>query len=192
MSLLIFIRHAETDMAGTFCGQSDPPINTAGQMQVADLIVRLAVETFDMIYSSDLQRAVDTATPIAEAFNLPLYKTSDLREVHFGDWEGLTWNEIEERDPDYAQRWLQSFPSLPAPQGESFAAFESRILQEVTHLKNMEQGKKVIVVTHGGVMRVVLRTLLGYTEQAAHDITKAYCSSFECAEAAATHKVVVR
>ena len=190
MSHLIFIRHAETDMAGTFCGHSDPAINAIGQMQVTDLIARLAGKTFDAIYSSDLKRAMETAIPIARTLDLPHSKTSNLREIDFGDWEGLTWKEIEERDPDYAQRWLQTFPYLPAPHGEIFAAFESRILQEVTHLQGMGQDRKVIVVTHGGAMRTVLRALLGYTEEAAHETTKTYCSSFECADVGARHKGV--
>jgi alpha-ribazole phosphatase/probable phosphoglycerate mutase len=190
MSHLIFIRHAETDMAGTFCGHSDPAINAIGRMQVADLIARLAGRTFDTIYSSDLQRATNTAIPIAESLNLPYSTTSNLREIYFGDWEGLTWNEVEERDPTYAQQWLQSFPSLPAPHGETFAAFESRILQEVAHLQDMGQNTKVIVVTHGGAMRIVLRALLGCTEEAAYETTKTYCSSFECTDTSVEHRAV--
>ncbi len=182
MSHLIFIRHAETDLTGTFCGQSDPQINESGKAQVIGLIERLATETFDAIYSSDLRRAMDTAAPIADAFNLPLYKASELREIHFGDWEGLTWGEIEERNRDYARRWLESFPVLVAPNGEYFATFESRVLEKVAHLRSVERGRRVLVITHGGVMRVVLRTVLGYNDHTAWDITKACCSSFECAE----------
>jgi broad specificity phosphatase PhoE len=190
MSDLVFIRHAETDLAGTFCGQSDPPINLSGKTQVVGLIARLAIGIFDAIYSSDLLRAMETATPIAEAFDLPLYTTSELREIHFGGWEGLTWNEIEEHDRDYAHRWLESFPALPAPRGESFVAFENRVLRKVAHLRSLDKGKRTIVITHGGVLRVVLRTVLRYSDQTAWDITKAYCSSFECAESVSMQKVV--
>lgn len=190
MSHLIFIRHAETDMAGRFCGHSDPSINERGQIQVADLIARLrGGQKFDAIYCSDLRRAVDTAIPLAAAFRRSLHIAPDLREIYFGDWEGLTWGEIEERDPDYARNWVQSFPSLPAPNGESFTDFEDRIVRTVEQLRNEDPERKAIVVTHAGVMRVVLCRLLGYTQQAAYDITRAYCCTFELETAAATSEV---
>jgi broad specificity phosphatase PhoE len=179
MSHLTFIRHAETDLAGSFCGHSDPPINASGQIQVAALAARFSMGQFDFICCSDLQRAVDTAIPIAEALKLPLRKTPNLREIDFGDWESLTWNEIEKRDPDYAFRWMHSFPSLPAPGGETYVAFEHRVLLQVNNLLNMDNVSRAIVVTHGGAMRIVLHALLGYSEQAAYEATKAYCSSFE-------------
>jgi broad specificity phosphatase PhoE len=104
MSELIFIRHAETDLAGTFCGHSDPPINARGQIQVNDLIVRLGSGPFDAIYSSDLLRAVDTATALAQALAVSCATTADMREIHFGEWEGLTWTKIESRDADYTEQ----------------------------------------------------------------------------------------
>ena len=69
MTGLLFIRHAETDMAGTFCGHSDPPINAAGQQQVAQMISTLTSESIDEIYSSDLRRAVDTANLLSQMFD---------------------------------------------------------------------------------------------------------------------------
>ncbi|MGO4514214.1 histidine phosphatase family protein [Terriglobus sp. 2YAB30_2] len=189
MSELIFIRHAETDMAGRFCGHTDPSINQRGQIQVAALIARLGHGLeFNAIYSSDLQRAVDTAASIATAFLRPIHKNSGLREIHFGDWEGLAWREIEERDPIYAQSWIKLFPSLPAPNGESFANFEDRVVRTVERIRNEASGRNA-VVTHAGVMRVVLCRFLGHTQQEAHDITGTYCCSFELQAAATTSEV---
>jgi broad specificity phosphatase PhoE len=181
MTGLFFIRHATTDMAGTFCGHSDPPINSIGQQQIVRLIATLHTETFDEIYSSDLRRAVETATHLSQAFPAPVITTSNLREIHFGDWESRTWAEIEQHDPNYARRWTEAFPKLTAPNGESFASFEDRVLQEVDHLSQRAETKRIAVLTHAGVMRTVLRRLLGYTDQQAWETTKAYCSSFECA-----------
>jgi broad specificity phosphatase PhoE len=112
-----------------------------------------------------------------------------LREIHFGDWEGLTWAEIEQRDAVYARRWTEAFPALPAPNGETFSAFELRVLQEVENLVRLAESKRIAVVTHGGVMRVVLRTFLGYSEQQAWELTKPYCSSFACAAVGASQEV---
>jgi broad specificity phosphatase PhoE len=186
---LIFIRHAETDLAGTFCGHSDPPINARGQSQVNDLIARLAAEPFDAIYSSDLCRAVGTATLLAQAFTLPCAVTNNLREIYFGNWEGMTWAEIEARDADYAGRWMESFPALPAPDGEDFVIFKRRVLREVDHLLGLAANKRLAVVTHGGVMRIVLRTLLGQTEEQAWELTKTHCSFFTYTGANASQEV---
>jgi alpha-ribazole phosphatase len=175
---LLFIRHARTDLAGTFCGHSDPPLNTTGQQQVADLIARLTAEHFDAIFCSDLRRAVDTAEPLAQAFAAPLTQKQGLREIHFGDWEGLTWAEIEQRDAEYARRWSETFPALTAPGGESFADFESRVLAEIAPLLSLAERQRIAVVTHAGVMRTVLCSLHGCSEQEAWEKTNSYCCTF--------------
>jgi alpha-ribazole phosphatase len=175
---LLFIRHAQTDLAGTFCGHSDPPLNDAGRQQVADLIERLTTEHFDAIVCSDLRRAMDTAESLAQAFKAPLTSKQGLREIHFGEWEGLTWAEIEQRDADYARRWSETSPALTAPGGESFADFESRVLAEITPLLSLAERQRIAVVTHGGVMRAVLRSLHGCSEQEAWEKTNSYGCTF--------------
>jgi alpha-ribazole phosphatase/probable phosphoglycerate mutase len=189
MTGLIFIRHAETDLAGTFCGQSNPSINSRGHLQIKDMMLRLQSELIDAIYSSDLCRAMETATPLAHAFAIPVVTSDRLREIHFGDWESLSWTEIEQRDAIYAHRWVEAFPALTAPNGESFANFEQRVLEEVHYLLSLAENKRIAVVTHRGVMRVVLRTFLGYSEEQAWDLTKPYCSSFVYSGAIATAEV---
>lgn len=174
MSELVFIRHAETDLAGTFCGHSDPPINARGQRQVLDLAAQLASPPFDAIYSSHLRRAVETATSLATAFPAHCTITRSLREIDFGSWEGLTWTQMESKDPDYARLWLDAFPHLSAPYGELFATFEHRVLEEVEHLLTLAANKRLAVVTHAGVMRIVLQTLLGHTQQQAWELTRCY------------------
>jgi broad specificity phosphatase PhoE len=182
MKGLIFIRHAETDLAGTFCGHSDPPINARGQAQIKGLIPQLTPGPIDAVYSSDLRRAVDTATSLAQAFAVPCTTTSNLREIYFGNWEAITWAEIERRDADYARRWAEWFPDLTAPNGEPYAIFEARVLRQVDRLLGLAADKRIAVVTHGGVMRIVLRNLLGHTEEQAWELTKSYCSFFAYAE----------
>jgi broad specificity phosphatase PhoE len=178
MDSLLFIRHAETDLAGRFCGHSDPPVNKRGQRQIKDLLRKLEGKSIDAIYTSDLSRAQTTADAIAEVHGASLIVIPGLREISFGDWEGLTWSEIEFRDADYARRWSKAFPGLPAPGGELFAMFQSRVLTEVEKLfSNPKQGCAA-VVTHRGVMCVVLRSLCGLDEEQAWAQTKAYCSLF--------------
>jgi broad specificity phosphatase PhoE len=179
MDTLLFIRHAETDLAGRFCGHSDPPINQRGRLQIEQLLKALERESIDAVYSSDLSRSLTTATEIASAYGLSPVALPGLREIDFGEWEGLSWDEIESRDRDYASKWSQSYPVLPAPGGESFEAFQTRVLTEVKDLLAVSSQRRAAVVTHGGVMRVVLRSLCGLEEQEAWDRTKAYCGFFQ-------------
>lgn len=178
MNELILIRHAETDMAGTFCGHSDPELNTRGRTQLAELIDRLRMDQIGVVYTSDLRRAHATGTAIAEAFGIDCHVRRALREINFGQWEGITWNEIELRDNAYARRWIEEYPSLPAPDGESFHDFERRVLDEVKvlSLKAETADSSIAIVTHGGVLRTVLCALQGCSQDNASEQTKSYCS----------------
>ena len=102
----------------------------------------------------------------------------ELREIDFGEWEGLSWAEIESRDGAYARRWLEAWRNLPAPGGEPFAAFQSRVLTQENHLLAVTSQKCTAVVTHAGVMRVVLTSLCGLDEQEIRERIKAYCGFF--------------
>ena len=178
MNELLLIRHAETDMAGTFCGHSDPELNTRGRAQLAGLIGRLRIDQIGVVYTSDLRRAHTTGTAIAEAFGVGCHVRRALREINFGQWEGITWSEIERRDNAYARRWIEEYPSLPAPDGERFHDFEQRVLDEVKvlSLKAEAAGCAIAVVTHAGVLRTVLCALQGCSEDNAWEQTKSYCS----------------
>jgi alpha-ribazole phosphatase/probable phosphoglycerate mutase len=179
MNDVIFIRHAETDMAGTFCGHSDPPINDRGRRQIQKLIGALNGEAIECVYTSDLARAVSTAEILSEAFGVPCIEKPNLREIYFGSWEGLTWDQIQDKDEDFARRWTEAYPNLPAQGGESFADFQARVSSEVAGIFNDTDWRQAAVVTHGGVMRVVLQSMCGLAEKEAWELTKPYCSFFK-------------
>ncbi len=86
----------------------------------------------------------------------------------------MSWEQIEQMDPEYAREWMAGYPHLPAPSGESFQAFEARVLEEVNHLLDINRGP-IAVVTHAGVLRVVLRHLCGCSDEEAWQQTRAYC-----------------
>jgi broad specificity phosphatase PhoE len=172
LSRILFIRHAETEMAGRFCGHSDPDLNAQGRAQLMDLARLLSAETIEGVYSSDLRRAQSTAQAIAAARSIPLSLRPALREIDFGQWEGLSWAQIEDRHPEYSRKWAAGYPHHPAPGGEEFDAFKARILGEVNHL--LDRGP-VAVVTHAGVLRVVLQHLCGCSEREAWKQTREYC-----------------
>jgi broad specificity phosphatase PhoE len=178
MNGLLFIRHAETDMAGRFCGHSDPPINARGKQQIQALVESIRPKSIGAVYCSDLSRSVITAEVLAAAAGLSVVVRRSLREIHFGDWEGMSWAEIERRDVTYAREWVNAFPKLAAPGGERFANFEVRVMAEVDTLVRLAKDQRIAVVTHGGVMRVALQKLLAYSEQEAWNRTLPYCGSF--------------
>jgi broad specificity phosphatase PhoE len=171
--VVFFIRHAETDMVGRFCGHSDPDLNAQGQAQLAGLAQVFSTEKVGAIYSSDLRRAQSTARAIAAGRNIPLTLRPALREIHFGEWEGLNWGQIQQADPDYARSWVDGFPHVPAPAGESFASFRARVIDEVSQLIGRARDA-IAVVTHAGVLWVVLRHLQGCSEQEAWQQTRSY------------------
>jgi alpha-ribazole phosphatase/probable phosphoglycerate mutase len=192
MNDLLFLRHAETDMAGTFCGQSDPPVNAAGHAQIAKLLSDLRGTSIAAVYTSDLQRAATTANAIAELLRAPCIERPGLREIDFGAWEGRTWKEIEAIDAAYARRWLDVFPSLPSPRGESIAAFDARVGAEVDFLRRQYESGSIAVVTHAGVMRSVLCGFCGVDQTIAWEMTKQYICSFRCDPAGRVLEEAVR
>lgn len=180
MSRMLFVRHAETDLAGTFCGRTDPPVNERGQEQIAALVSSLAGAEIHAVYTSDLRRALTTASALAQHCACPVIATDQLREIYFGEWEGLTWEQIERRDADYARRWTDDFPKLAPPGGETYENFEERVLEEIELIDEMSGETEVAVVTHAGVMRVVLQKICGTPAEEAWADTSQYCSTFVC------------
>ncbi len=176
MTYLLLIRHAETDMAGRFCGHSDPELNERGRLQLAGLVKMLSEHAIRRIYTSDLRRARQTAEAIAKHFGAGLQVRPGLREIHFGLWEGLSWNEIEVHDPVRAKRWAEEYPNSTAPGGESFEQFESRVCREIAFLLGEATIFPIAAVAHAGFIRVVLTNCCKVSEQEAWSRTKDYGS----------------
>ena len=97
-----------------------------------------------------------------------------MREIDFGQWEGLSWEQVEQIDLSTRKNGWMLFPTFPPPAGESFQAFEGRILEEVHGLLERDPGSTA-VVTHAGVLRVVLRHLCGCSDSEAWQQTQSYC-----------------
>jgi broad specificity phosphatase PhoE len=159
LSRLLLVRHAHTSMAGKFCGHSDPPLSVQGRAELVELNRRLSEESFEFVFCSDLLRARETSESIAAARSLIVRQRRDLRELAFGEWEGLDWGEIETRDPAYAKRWLETYPCLAAPGGEAFATFQRRIEHAMNAIADDSLNGSAVVVTHAGVIRTFLQNI---------------------------------
>jgi len=176
---LVLVRHAHTEMAGRFCGTSDPPLSAIGLAQLPRLNQRLGFYPITQVFSSDLQRARQTAEFIAQHRRLPVNHFEPLRELAFGDWEGFDWEQVIARDPEYAQRWLDQYPSVPAPGGENFEHFFQRVQYAMTAIAAQVGTGCAAVVTHGGVIRTFLESI-AQLRKVAFDV--AQCDYASCHE----------
>lgn len=157
MADLFLIRHAATDMTGTLCGQIDPPLNALGREQARALAPLLQKWNVRRLYASDLQRALQTAQPLADLWNTTIIARKDFREISFGDWEGRRWSEIRAAGP--AAKALESSPELCPPGGETFGCFRDRVLLAMTETVADCEGQSTAIITHLGVMRIILNEL---------------------------------
>ncbi len=156
---LIAIRHGETawNVDTRIQGQLDVPLNDTGRWQAARLSRALADEGIVAVYSSDLGRAYETARAVAEASGQPVLPDAGLRERHFGEFEGHTWKEIEERWPAQSERWRKRDLDFAPAGGETLRQFYARVIEVVTRLARAHPGQAIALVAHGGVMDCLYR-----------------------------------
>lgn len=160
---LLAIRHGETawNSDGRYQGQTDVVLNATGHAQAAWVARALARERLHAVYSSDLARAVQTARILAAQARVPLRLDADLREQHFGVFQGLLASEIQERWPDDHRRWLRREPDFGPPGGETRRAFSDRCVGAVLRLARGHPGQTVAIVCHGGVLDCLYRAAHG-------------------------------
>jgi probable phosphoglycerate mutase len=156
---VLAIRHGETawNVDTRIQGQLDIPLNETGRWQAQRLSVALAEETIDAVYSSDLLRALQTAQAVAAGNGRGLATDTGLRERGFGEFEGMTFKEIEQRWPEQSERWRKRDPAFGPAGGETLLDFYTRSVATVTRLASAHPGQTIAVVAHGGVMDCLYR-----------------------------------
>jgi probable phosphoglycerate mutase len=159
----VLIRHGSStwNEEGRIQGQLDPPLSDKGREQVQRLAQRFHGKTAAALYSSDLQRARQTADALGEAIGREPELLPELREVALGEWEGLNREEIMSRYPADWERWTAEPSWDVVPGGEGTAAFEARVGRALETLRQRHQSGRVVLVTHGGVIQVALLRVLG-------------------------------
>ena len=155
----IVVRHGETEwnVQARVQGQKDSPLTAAGLAQADAVAARLARERFDVLVSSDLGRARQTAERIAARCGLALTFDARLRERNFGVGEGLTYEEIDQRYPQVFSRVREIDPDAVIPGGESRRQFHERVRDAFAALAREHHGRRVTVVSHGGVLTSLYR-----------------------------------
>ena len=159
---VLFWRHGQTDfnVAGRFQGQSDVPLNDTGRGQADRAARRLAEFSPDLIVSSDLSRAAETADSLAHLVGLEPIRDPRLRETAFGDWEGSTRAEVAETWPNELAAWISGDDVVP-PGGESRSQSGARVAAAITSIVEDSSEDTIAIVAHGAVLRGAAEILLG-------------------------------
>ena len=161
---ILIIRHGQTawNTQKRLQGHSDIPLNENGRLQAVTLAKILRDEPLDAIFSSDLQRAYQTAYEIAKIHNLPVHQDRSFRERCYGICEGMKDGEIREAYPESYKSWYAADPDHFFPDGErkteSPRQFHHRAVNAIREAATRYPGKKIAIVTHFGVIETAYRT----------------------------------
>jgi len=159
---LILIRHGKTcdNLKKKYSGIRDIGLTRAGRQEAKKIKERIKGLKVDRVFCSDLKRSWQTAE-IIFGKRCRMIKNPHLREINFGKWEGLTYSQIVRRYPSTCKRWLKDPFSVNIPFGEKLSHFIRKIKNELKKIVDRNTDKTVAVVTHAGVIRVILNTVRG-------------------------------
>jgi broad specificity phosphatase PhoE len=166
MVTLFFLRHGESEYnaQGLIQGQTDISLSQKG-MQQARLLARRLQKTTKVshIISSDLKRTQQTCDIFREYFSVPYVMDSRWREIFWGNWEKQNWQELRKKAE--FKKYLSQWYTYKEHQGESWQDVTERVKPCLQEMFNDSEEKQILVVTHGGIIRVCLLELLGLPKQ---------------------------
>jgi broad specificity phosphatase PhoE len=173
---LLLVRHAEPDaaFAGRCYGRLDVPLSAAGRRRAEEVAAALAEAELAAVYTSPRARALETAAAIAGAHGLEPRPVAALRELDFGELEGLTFDEIRATRPALYRAWMETPASVRFPGGESLADLRARVLPAAAEIRGRHRGATVAVVAHSGPARVVLADALDLADGALFRLGQAH------------------
>jgi broad specificity phosphatase PhoE len=161
VAIILLARHGETDWNAEkrWQGHSDRPLTERGRAQAAALAERLDPTRLEVVYTSDLRRARQTGSVVAERQGVPVKTRQDLREVDVGSWAGLTRQEAAERFPEAFERWEHGYPGWT--DGETYEQMTERVVAAVLEIAAKHSDRPALVVTHAGPIRALHSAALG-------------------------------
>ncbi len=181
---LHLIRHAEVEESfqRVFGGRIDMDLSPRGHRQAEALAAWLEVTAFDAIYSSPMKRARLTLEPLLRRRALQPVIVESLREIDFGDWTGLSWQELHDRHQISAFEWLDFIERGAIPNAECGETFRNRLEPHLNEVLQMHAGEAVALVCHGGVIRMLLSILLNLPlrQMSSFDIAYASVTRVRC------------
>jgi alpha-ribazole phosphatase len=156
---LDLLRHGETELGGGLRGSLDDALTEKGWTQMRAAVIEGG--PWDRLVSSPLQRCARFAAELGEQLNLPVHLDKDLQELHFGAWEGQSAAALMETDADALGLFWADPYSFTPPQGEPVSDFSTRVLAAVAGLHSAYAGERILLISHGGVMRLLLAQARG-------------------------------
>ena len=168
------LRHGEPEGGEVFRGHIDPVLTNLGWQQATKQTEQH--DDWELIVSSPLRRCAEFAEQLSQKKQLNFHLDEGFKEIFYGDWEGMPTTEAFKHHPEIAQQMWQDPMGFCAPNGESVQAFEYRILSAWQQLLADHQGKKVLLVCHGGVIRILLKNLLSMLPEAMNRFAVPYAS----------------
>ncbi|MBJ9986675.1 histidine phosphatase family protein [Acinetobacter sp. S40] len=152
------LRHGETTLNHTLRGHLDDALTPTGWQQMHNTIEQFQSNAWQAIMASPLQRCATFAQWLANEKNLPLWIDADFKELNFGNWEGISTQQIYEESPDLLANFWQKPTLYHAPNGEKLFDFQTRIVQGLLSLIEKmyaQQFSNILLVTHGGVIKLM-------------------------------------
>jgi alpha-ribazole phosphatase len=156
---LDLLRHGETELGGGLRGSLDDALTEKGWTQMRAAVIEGG--PWDRLVSSPLQRCARFAAELGEQLNLPVQLDKDLQELHFGAWEGQSAAALMETDADALGLFWADPYSFTPPQGEPVSDFSARVSAAVARLHTAHAGERILLISHGGVMRLLLAQARG-------------------------------
>lgn len=160
MNRLILIRHGETDFTSQrkYCGHKKIPLNAKGVKQAEDLRHEVKKLNIDKIYTSDLVRTFQMSCILFKRRRL--IKRRNLREIDFGKFSGLTFEESKKLYPNVYKIWMGNPMNVKIPGGETFRQFKRRVVTAFKKISRENSNKTIAIVAHGGPLRIILLHVL--------------------------------
>jgi broad specificity phosphatase PhoE len=159
---LLLLRHGEVEERyhRVFGGRIDMELSPLGHEQAAVLARYLLRRKIDAIYASPMRRAQQTLSPLTCQCAKPAVTVPGFREVDFGDWTGLTWEQVRSRYQVSAFHWLDQIERAAIPNADTGESFRARVEPPLRQIISDHAGQNVVIVCHGGVIRLMLSILL--------------------------------
>ena len=164
---LILVRHGETKGQSSirFYGKTDVPLSKEGIMQMEAVRNELKDEIFHSVYSSPLSRSYEGARIVIGNRDIKIDKIEEFTEINFGLWEGLTLEEIRERDPDLFSLWRKAVWNFNYPEGDNREEFVQKVRRGVDKVLSKADKGCHLLVLHKGILRVIMEYLLDIREE---------------------------
>jgi broad specificity phosphatase PhoE len=163
MTRVYLVRHGQTDWnkSLTFRGRVDIPLNERGHRVAKAIADALKDKSIDAIYTSPLRRSVETAQPTAIFCNLQGTPVQGLIDISYGEWEGLSFDEVKKRYKDQYTRWEESPDLIRFPEGETLDEVRERSFRTLRDIVSKNPGKSILIIPHRVVNKVLLCAILG-------------------------------